>query len=194
MLDAARDLLLEHGAHAATIEAISSASGAPTGSIYHRFGSRDELVTRLWMRAVCCSQTAFLEAVDVGDPAASAVRAGLSIFDFCRAQPGDARLLVSFRYEDLVRAAPVEGALADELRELNRPVEAVVAELARGAVRPRHPLGARSRAAGGVRLALWRGAASPDRRSPTAGATARRPRARAAGRGSGHSKEDLYYA
>ena len=52
MLDVARDLLLDEGAHGATIDAISTVSGAPTGSIYHRFGSRDELVTRLWMRAV----------------------------------------------------------------------------------------------------------------------------------------------
>ena len=131
MLDVARDLLLEGGAHGATVEAISRASGAPTGSIYHRFGSRDELVTRLWMRAVRRSQAAFLEALDVGDPAAAAVRAGLSIFDFCRAEARDARLLVTFRYEDLVRAAPAEGALADELCELNRPVEAAVADLAR---------------------------------------------------------------
>jgi AcrR family transcriptional regulator len=131
MLDVACDLLLEDGAHAATIEAISNASGAPTGSIYHRFGSRDELVTRLWMRAVRRSQSAFLDVVDVGDPEGSAVRAGLSVFDFCRAHPRDARLLVSFRYEDLVRTAPVQGALADELRELNRPVEAAVADLAR---------------------------------------------------------------
>jgi AcrR family transcriptional regulator len=132
MLDVARDLLLEAGAHGATIEAISSASGAPTGSIYHRFGSRDELVTRLWMRAVRRSQAAFLEALDVADPAVAAVRAGLSIFDFCRAEPRDARLLVTFRYEDLVRAAPAAGALADELGELNRPVEAAVVDLARG--------------------------------------------------------------
>jgi AcrR family transcriptional regulator len=132
MLDVARDLLLDGGAHGATIEAISGASGAPTGSIYHRFGSRDELVTRLWMRAVRRSQSAFLEATDVEDPAAAAVRAGLSIFDFCREQPQDARLLVSFRYEDLVRAAPAQGALAEELRELNRPLDGVVVKLARG--------------------------------------------------------------
>ena len=130
MLDVARDLLLEEGAHGATIEAISAVSGAPTGSIYHRFGSRDELVTRLWMRAVRRSQAAFLDAVDVEDPAMAAVSGGMSIFDFCRAQPRDARLLVSFRYEDLVRAAP-QGPLADELQELNRPVEAAVAGLAR---------------------------------------------------------------
>ena len=130
MLDVARDLLLDEGAHGATIDAISTVSGAPTGSIYHRFGSRDELVTRLWMRAVRRSQAAFLDAVDVQDPAMAAVGGGLSIFDFCRSQPRDARLLVSFRYEDLVRAAP-EGPLADELQELNRPVEAAVAGLAR---------------------------------------------------------------
>jgi AcrR family transcriptional regulator len=130
MLDVARDLLLEGGAQRATIEAISDASGAPTGSIYHRFGSRDELVTRLWMRAVRRSQAAFLEAVDRVDPAAAAVAGGLSIFDFCRAEPRDARLLVSFRPEDLVRAAP-GGPLADELHELNRPVETAVAGLAR---------------------------------------------------------------
>jgi AcrR family transcriptional regulator len=130
MLDVARDLLLEEGAHGATIEAISAVSGAPTGSIYHRFGSRDELVTRLWMRAVRRSQAAFLDAVDVEDPAMAAVSGGMSVFDFCRSQPRDARLLVSFRYEDLVRAAP-QGPLADELRELNRPVEAAVARLAR---------------------------------------------------------------
>jgi len=130
MLDVARDLLLDEGAHGATIDAISTVSGAPTGSIYHRFGSRDELVTRLWMRAVRRSQAAFLDAVDVQDPAVAAVGGGLSIFDFCRAQPRDARLLVSFRYEDLVRAAP-QGPLADELHELNRPVEAAVARLAR---------------------------------------------------------------
>jgi AcrR family transcriptional regulator len=34
MLDAARDLLLEDGSGSATIEAIASSSGAPTGSIY----------------------------------------------------------------------------------------------------------------------------------------------------------------
>jgi AcrR family transcriptional regulator len=130
MLDVARDLLLDEGAHGATIDAISTVSGAPTGSIYHRFGSRDALVTRLWMRAVRRSQAAFLDAVDARDPALAAVGGGLSIFDFCRAQPRDARLLVSFRYEDLVRAAP-QGPLADELQELNRPVEAAVAGLAR---------------------------------------------------------------
>jgi AcrR family transcriptional regulator len=130
MLDAARDLLLESGAGNATIEAIADLSGAPTGSIYHRFGSRDGLLTRLWMRAVYRSQASFLAALEHEDPHTAALAAAQSILDFCEQEPADARLLVSFRREDLIRTAPSE-QLADELEELNRPVEAAVVALAR---------------------------------------------------------------
>jgi AcrR family transcriptional regulator len=130
MLDAARDLLLEDGSGSATIEAIASASGAPTGSIYHRFGSRDELIARLWMRAVYRSQASFLAALERPDAKDAALAAAQSIIDFCEEHPADARLLVSFRREDLIRSAP-EGPLADELAELNRPVERAVVDLAR---------------------------------------------------------------
>src|SRR5215217_4603703 len=130
MLDAARDLLLANGTFAATVEAISAASGAPTGSIYHRFGSRDELVARLWIRAVYRSQASFLVALEDDDPYRAAVGAAIAIIEFCQEHPADAHLLVSFRREDLVRAAP-SGPLAQELAELNRPVERGVTVLAR---------------------------------------------------------------
>jgi AcrR family transcriptional regulator len=130
MLDAARELLLESGAGGATVEAIADLSGAPTGSIYHRFGSRDGLVARLWMRAVYRSQASFLAALEQEDPRAAALAAAQSILDFCEQNPADARLLVSFRREDLIRTAP-SGQLAGELEELNRPVETAVVALAR---------------------------------------------------------------
>jgi AcrR family transcriptional regulator len=130
MLDAARDLLLERGSASATVEAIANLSGAPTGSIYHRFGSRDGLLTRLWIRAVYRSQASFLAALEHEDPRAAALAAAQSILAFCEQEPADARLLVSFRREDLIRTAP-SGQLADELEELNRPVEAAVVALAR---------------------------------------------------------------
>ena len=130
MLDAARDLLLADGSRAATIEAIAEASGAPTGSIYHRFGSRDQLLTRLWMRAVYRSQASFLAALEEPDPRGAAVAAALSIIDFCEQHPADAQLLAAFRYEDLLQAV-AEGPMADELKELNRPVERAVVDLAR---------------------------------------------------------------
>jgi AcrR family transcriptional regulator len=130
MLDAARDLLLEDGSRSATIERIADASGAPTGSIYHRFGSRDELIARLWMRAVYRSQASFLTALEEPDAKKAALAAALSIIDFCEEHPADARLLVSFRRDDLIRSAP-EGPLVDELAELNRPIERAVVDLAR---------------------------------------------------------------
>ena len=128
MLDATRDLLLEDASRA-TIEAIAHASGAPTGSIYHRFGSRDELVARLWIRAVHRSQASFLVALEGNDAREAALAAAMSILDFCEEHPADARLLVSFRREDLIRTTPA-GRVAEDLDELNRPVERAVVDLA----------------------------------------------------------------
>ncbi len=131
MLDAARDLLLGDGSRATTVEAIAATSGAPTGSIYHRFGSRDELIARLWIRAVYRSQASFVAAIERSDAREAAIAAGLSIIQFCEEHPADARLLASFGREDLIGAAVPGGALAEELEGLNRPVERVVADLAK---------------------------------------------------------------
>jgi AcrR family transcriptional regulator len=130
MLDAARRLLLEQGSRSTTMEAIAQMSGAPTGSLYHRFGSRDELITRLWIRAVRRSQASFAAALEQEDPRTAALAAASSIIDFCHEHPADARLLVTFRREDLIRTVR-EGALADELEKLNRPVERAIGQLAR---------------------------------------------------------------
>jgi AcrR family transcriptional regulator len=128
MLDAARGLLLQDGARGATVEAIAEASGAPVGSIYHRFGSREALITRLWMRAVYRSQASFVAAMEQPDAREAAVAAALSILDFCEEHPGDAQLLASFGREELLGVTPA-GPLADELAELNRPVERAVVTL-----------------------------------------------------------------
>ena len=122
------------------MEAIAEASGAPIGSIYHRFGSRDELIARLWIRAVHRSQAPFMVAADRGRAREAALAAATSILDFCQEHPADARLLVAFRRDDLIRAIP-EGPLAEELEVLNRPVEHAVVKLAR------RLYGSRSRAA-----------------------------------------------
>jgi AcrR family transcriptional regulator len=140
MLDAARDLLLGDGSPSATMEAIAATSGAPTGSIYHRFGSRDELIARLWIRAVYRSQASFVAALERQDAKEAALAAAMSIIDFCEQHPADAQLLVAFRREDLIRTIP-GGKLAHELDVLNRPVERAVVQLAQ------RLYGTRSRAA-----------------------------------------------
>jgi AcrR family transcriptional regulator len=136
MLDAAQQILLADGARAATIEAIAAASGAPTGSIYHRFRSRDELIARIWIRAVRRSQAVFLDAIEGDDPREAAVRTAMSILDFCEEHPADARLLVTYRQQDLVRAIS-EGPIHDELEELNRPLVRAVGNLSRRLFRKR---------------------------------------------------------
>jgi AcrR family transcriptional regulator len=130
ILDSARELLLEQGAGRATIEAIAGASGAPIGSIYHRFGSRDAMLARLWIRAVRRSQADFLAACAAEDPRDAVLGAARSIIEFCRSHPADARLLVSFRREDLMQATE-DDELKAELEELNRPVQKAVVSLAR---------------------------------------------------------------
>src|SRR5882724_1847597 len=49
ILDAAERLIARHGPSGATIGAIAQAVGAPTGSIYHRFDSRDVLLAEVWL-------------------------------------------------------------------------------------------------------------------------------------------------
>jgi AcrR family transcriptional regulator len=130
ILDAARELVLDGGARGATVNAISRASGAPKGSIYHRFVSLDDLLATMWARAVRRSQAAFVEALNEADPVSAAVAGALSLHDFAAEHPADARLLASLRREDLIETV-TDPELRRELDELNRPLRAAVAELAR---------------------------------------------------------------
>jgi AcrR family transcriptional regulator len=100
------------------------------GSIYHRFGSVDDLLTEMWIRAVRRSQARFAAAAEQSDPIEAAVGAALSVYDFCVDNPADGRLLLSFRPEDIARGriAPRQRA---ELEDLNKPLKAVVQDLAR---------------------------------------------------------------
>jgi AcrR family transcriptional regulator len=130
ILDATRGLVLERGIRGATVDAIARRSRAPVGSLYHRFGSRDRLLVEMWVRAVHRSQAAFIAAAQHQDSEQAAVNAALSILEFVQRHRDDARLLVSFRREDLIHAAP-SARLIRELKQLNRPLEAAVTELAR---------------------------------------------------------------
>ncbi|WP_394847184.1 TetR/AcrR family transcriptional regulator [Pendulispora brunnea] len=121
ILDAARDIVLERGVSGATTRAIADAAGAPSGSIYHRFGSRDGLLAQMWIRAIRRSQRVFLDALAAHeDPREAAVAAALSVFDFARDCRKDAQIASLFRREDLMREAPAD--LAETLRTLNDPV------------------------------------------------------------------------
>ena len=131
ILDASRDLVLRDGARAVTVDRIVAVSGAPKGSVYHRFSTVNDLLASMWLRGVRRSQARFLEPLNAGgDPIESAVAAGLAIHDFATEEPADARLLAALRREDLVGEV-TDPALVAALQQINDELRSAVTALAR---------------------------------------------------------------
>jgi AcrR family transcriptional regulator len=129
-LDAALEQVLARGARATTIDAIAAASGAPKGSLYHRFESLNDLLAEMWIRAIRRAQAAFLAELDHPDAMEAALAAALSLYDFSKTHRADARLLASMRREDLIEST-LAPRLQRELAELNRPIQTGLTRLAR---------------------------------------------------------------
>lgn len=131
ILDAAATLVAGGGPGAATIGAIAHRIGAPNGSIYHRFGSRDELLGRLWLRKAAFFQDAFAAAFDAPDARAAAIAGALSLPRCARADFEGARIMLLHRREDFLG-----GGWPDELsREAERLGRQVGTLLRDGTVR-----------------------------------------------------------
>lgn len=120
MLDAAMRLIEVGGLGAATVTAVAEATGAPSGSIYHRFASRDLLMARLWLRTVQQFQEGFLAALRVDDVDLAARTAMTHTVRWSRENPAGASVLLRYSREDLVARWPDQ--LGAELKDLNRPV------------------------------------------------------------------------
>jgi AcrR family transcriptional regulator len=101
ILDAARTLVLTDGPRAASVGAIAKASGAPAGTLYHRFTNRDGILAAAWLRALDRFQNRALAAT-ADTVLESAVATAVAAIDFLREVPDDARLLVALRPSDLL--------------------------------------------------------------------------------------------
>jgi AcrR family transcriptional regulator len=130
ILDAARTLVLRDGPRAASVAAIAKESGAPVGTLYHRFGSRDGVLAAAWLRAVERFQQRALEAATEPDPLDAAVAMATTAIRFARAQPDDVALLLAIRRGDLLDADPGDSFRA-QLNAINAPLDAALARLAR---------------------------------------------------------------
>ncbi|MEU4509020.1 TetR/AcrR family transcriptional regulator [Nonomuraea wenchangensis] len=129
ILDAAAAILRESGsASDVTINAIARRLSAPSGSIYHRFDSRDELLARLWLRSVDRFHDAYLTAGRQEDPEDALLAMAKSVASFTRDQPADAVAMTLYRQHRLVRTAPPSCRAA--VAEINTGVEKRLAELA----------------------------------------------------------------
>jgi AcrR family transcriptional regulator len=102
ILDAAAELAAIHGPAGATVGAIADSIGAPTGSIYHRFGSKDALLAELWLQTVEAFQVGFQAALSGSPPRDAGLAAALHTPRWVRANPVPARLLLLHSREDFL--------------------------------------------------------------------------------------------
>jgi AcrR family transcriptional regulator len=130
ILDTARAVVLTDGPRAASVAAIAKASGAPTGTLYHRFGNRNGILTAAWLRALERFQSRAMAARGA-TPLDSAVAMAVSVVSFARELPEDARLLLTLRPGDLLDGAP-DDAFTDRLAAMNAPLLDRVSDLAKG--------------------------------------------------------------
>ncbi len=107
-LSAAQAIAAAQGPAAVTIASITARLGAPTGSFYHRFASRNVVLGELWLRTVLDFQEGIGAALEAGD----GLRAALHTPAWVRAHPDNARLLLMYDRKDFV-----QGEWPEELRE-----------------------------------------------------------------------------
>jgi AcrR family transcriptional regulator len=130
ILDATAGLVAEAGPGGATIAAICAALGAPAGSIYHRFTSRDVLLGRLWLRKAALFQDNFASALTDPDAVAAGLQAALSLPRTARTDFAAARIMLLHRREDfLADGWPAE--LQAEARRLKQQVDDALNQFAR---------------------------------------------------------------
>jgi len=127
ILDATATLVAADGPGAATIGAIGALLKAPSGSIYHRFASRDVLLGRLWLSKAAFFQNRFAEAFD---EAKAGLDAALSLPRSVRADFAGARIMLLHRRDDFF-SGDWPADMAAEAARLKRQVDDAMKCIAR---------------------------------------------------------------
>lgn len=115
---AAVRLVVAGGPAAATAAAVAAAVGAPSGSVYHRFPRRADLLASAWIATLRDFHATFLPALDTAaDPVAAGVAAARAVVAWSVANPQPAALLARYGRSDFVGAdcSPAVRAEADAL-------------------------------------------------------------------------------
>lgn len=102
ILDAAADLIAVDGVGALSVVAVAKRIGAPSGSIYHRFPSRDHLVASLWLRTVDRFQDGWEQAALGPDPLQAARASARFVLRWSREHRRDAQILLLHNSNDLL--------------------------------------------------------------------------------------------
>src|SRR5512137_519029 len=111
-VDAALKIAAGQGPAAVTMAAVAGEIGAPVGSVYHRFLSRDTLLAEVWLKVVSSFQEEFLMLLKNGN----GLEAALFTPGWVRSHPEEARILLLYRQEELSGGAWPEELKARALR------------------------------------------------------------------------------
>jgi AcrR family transcriptional regulator len=128
LLDAAAALLAADGPAAVTMSAVARATGAPSGSMYHRFPTRAVLCGELWMRTeerFHAGLTAALSAT--GDPQARCVAGARYTMQWCRDHLVEAQVLLAGA--DALCLADWPEELTARRRRLHRSLRRLLADV-----------------------------------------------------------------
>ena len=128
ILDATAEEVLVKGS-SVTIGDVSRRLGAPSGSIYHRFPSREDLLVRLWLRSVGRFHEAYLAAGRHKDPEQALVDMALCVASFTAQHQADAVGMTLYKQSRLVEIAPE--ARRGQVRTINDAVQRRLVELTR---------------------------------------------------------------
>jgi AcrR family transcriptional regulator len=128
LLDAAAALLAADGPAAVTMSAVARATGAPSGSMYHRFPTRAVLCGELWMRTEERFHAGFTSALSASDdPQERCVAGARHTVQWCRDHPVEAQVLLAGA--DALCLADWPDDLAARRRRLHRKLRRLLSGL-----------------------------------------------------------------
>lgn len=130
LLEAGLRLVAERGPRGVTVAALAKEVGAPSGSIYYRFQSRDELLAEIWMDVVERFQAGFVSTLAKATDIDGAAAAARFMAEWTRTHLAEARVLLLHRRQDFFagawpphlvdRAAALEPQIGAALRSFAR--------------------------------------------------------------------------
>jgi AcrR family transcriptional regulator len=130
ILDATAAIVAAGGPGAATIGAIGHRLNAPSGSIYHRFASRDVLLGRLWLTKADFFQNRFTAALAELDPVKAGLAAALSMPRAVRDDFVGARIMLLHRRDDFLDGDWPPDMTAEAI-QLKRQIDEAINDIVR---------------------------------------------------------------
>ncbi|MEU7145038.1 TetR/AcrR family transcriptional regulator [Nocardia sp. NPDC046473] len=132
LLDTATRIVATTGVSGLSVKAVVRASGAPSGSVYHRFPTGAALSGALWIRTLERFHAGLLPLLAADDPVEACVDAARYVLTWSRDHPDEAHVLLAgpaaytpdrWTSDQTTRNAELDAALRDAVTTVARRLE-----------------------------------------------------------------------